>query len=516
MKLLFGLILLLIISEQTLLAQDCYELQKIVASDRDSLNSFGQTLAISHSYAVVGAPFNDYDELGANYQSGAGAVYIYEKTSNGWIEVQKIVASDRTESDGFGWSVDIQEGILVVGASSADAINSVGSGPGAVYIYKKQTSNLWVQSQKIIMPGGQNTDSFGEAVRLNKDLLIIGNPEEDLNFSRSGAAYIYRLNSSGIYSFEQKIIPLDQGNDDRFAESIALSNETIVCGALGNGDNAGAAYIFNKNNNNTWVQTQKIISHDLSSDDLFGYSVGIDSNLIVVGAYFKYRQDSVNPNSFTRGAAYVFELNPGGVWEEVKELKHINPKNSNQFGFSVSIKKPYILITSLGSKSGCGMDTVNHSGDAYLFVRNDTNWLEIKNFVASDRVQYESFGCSSAMDEDYILIGNYRAKTDEQGLNLMFYAGATYFFEMPNYKVSVEKRQLESEYKIYPNPSNGKFTLVSINNNQLEEVTMFDLLGNIIYRRKITTKKEVFDFSYLENGTYFLRVKNIIYKVFKN
>jgi hypothetical protein len=84
--------------------------QKIVASDGAAYAWYGYAVTISESgHLVVGAP--DF------YNSGAVYLYTLDSTSNTWGDEQKIVASDGDSYDLFGWSVAMSEtGHIVVGA----------------------------------------------------------------------------------------------------------------------------------------------------------------------------------------------------------------------------------------------------------------------------------------------------------------------------------------------------------------------------------------------------------------
>ena len=84
------------------------QVQKLVASDREDEDWFGRSVAISGSYAIVGARQEDENVTGGDSLENAGAAYIFERRANGnWEEVAKAVASDRAEKDGFGESVSI-------------------------------------------------------------------------------------------------------------------------------------------------------------------------------------------------------------------------------------------------------------------------------------------------------------------------------------------------------------------------------------------------------------------------
>lgn len=507
-----------VLSSNFIKAQTCYELQKIVASDRGVNNKFGYSLSVSGKFAVVGAPWNSEDANGTNTKNLAGAAYIFEKVNNQWVEIQKIVASDRTASDAFGWSVDIDGDRIVVGAWQADSLETPYGGPGAAYVFERNINNVWVETHKFISLDRSVFDTFGNSVSVSSDVIVVGDYSDEVGFQESGSAYVFECNSLGVWSQGQKITPSDIGYKDNFGYSVAIENNTIVCGARGKANDAGAAYIFNKSNSNLWTQTQKIVSNNISSNDYFGNSVDIDSNIIVVGAYNKTKIDSLNPSFLSVGAAYLFKRSSNGYWQQEVELAHSEPENSNQFGFSVSIHQPFVLVTSLFSRSSCGVDIVNNSGDAYLFADDGSgNWFEAQNFVASDRVSGSYYGYYCAIDEDDIFISNSNEELDEQGLNPITKAGASYYFKVPSYSASINKKEKTTQINsIYPNPTNGVFTIdfgILQNTNLLLEI--FDVSGKKMTQLSITKPKEKLDISNYENGIYFLRLNNNSFRILK-
>jgi len=102
-------------------SQTWSETQKLVSTDRAAFDSFGISVSIDDNYAIVGAFQEDEDVSGGNTINNSGAAYIFEKNSSGnWFQSQKIVASDRSLSDSFGISVAINGDYLIVGARYED------------------------------------------------------------------------------------------------------------------------------------------------------------------------------------------------------------------------------------------------------------------------------------------------------------------------------------------------------------------------------------------------------------
>jgi fibro-slime domain-containing protein len=86
-------------------------------------DQFGYALAESDDFIVVGAPYDDV-ELGATTYVNAGSVYLYSR--NGFF-LEKMSNPDPANNDLFGHSLEIVNGLIVIGAPG-DSSNS-----GAVY-----------------------------------------------------------------------------------------------------------------------------------------------------------------------------------------------------------------------------------------------------------------------------------------------------------------------------------------------------------------------------------------------
>jgi hypothetical protein len=98
--------------------------QKLIGSDTTSFNSFGSSVSMLDGQIVVGAPNSSSSGVGTS-----GAVYVFERDSTGWREVQRLIASDPTTFAGYGFAVEAAGEVVVVGAHFHERNN------GAVYIY---------------------------------------------------------------------------------------------------------------------------------------------------------------------------------------------------------------------------------------------------------------------------------------------------------------------------------------------------------------------------------------------
>jgi len=258
-------------------------------TESDGVAFFGGSVAVSGSTIVVGGIVNN-------------RVSIFERHGGSWVETQKLTASDAAPSDVFGKSVAVSGSTIVVGASGDNVGSNVHQ--GSVYVFQRQGGS-WVEIQKLTASDGETFDTFGNAVTVSGSTVVVGASLDSIGGnSFQGAAYVF-VRQDGIWIETQKLTASDGAAVDLFAESVAVSGSTIVVGApsddVGGIFDQGSAYIFERHGG-SWVDTQKLTANDGRSLDLFGQSVAISGSTVVVGAPFV----DIGGN-LAQGAAYVFE-----------------------------------------------------------------------------------------------------------------------------------------------------------------------------------------------------------------
>ena len=311
------------------------EQQKIQPSNK----SYQYPVSISEdgNTAIVGA-YQDDAVVGNNTIIAAGAAYIFTWSGTSWTQQQKIQASDKQALDFFGASVAISGdgNTAIVGAFQED---TGGTSAGAAYIFTRSGTS-WSEQQKIQASDKQGGDYFGQDVAISEDgnTAIVGAYREDTGGTHAGAAYIFTW-SGTTWTQQQKIQASDKQGDDQFGGSVAISGDgnTVIVGAYTEdtgATNAGAVYIFTRSGT-TWSQQSKIQASDKQAYDFFGNSVSIseDGNTAIVGAY---RED---PGGTTdAGAAYIFTWSEtSSSWSEQQKIQASDKQASDEFGGSVAI-----------------------------------------------------------------------------------------------------------------------------------------------------------------------------------
>lgn len=428
------------------------EVQKIVASDREAGDHFGCSVAMSGNYAIVGARYQNLDASGGNSLLSAGAAYIFERDISGnWIETEKLVASDRDVGDDFGVSVGISGNYAIIGARAEDH-DALGSNStnaaGSAYIFERDPSGNWTQSQKIVASDRAFLDQFGYAVAISDSFAIVGSRLEDEDasgantISAAGSAYIFKLNSGGTWIENQKIVASNRQNNDRFGYSVSISGDYAVVGALYHDFNtldmdsikdAGAAFIFERDNSGNWIEAEKIISSNRIETGQFGTAVSISEERVIVGAPIE--------GSFQEGSAYVFKRTPIGDWELTQHIESSDISTVDWFGSSVSIDTETFLVGAiLEDHDTLGANQMSKSGSAYIFsctTFSSIDATECNSYTAPSGTIFTTSGSHfdtipNAVGCDSIITINL---TINQNSNHTFSETACYTYTSPSGKV---------------------------------------------------------------------------------
>jgi hypothetical protein len=174
---------------------------------------------------------------------------------------------------------------------------------------------------------------------------------------------------------ENKFLADDPIAKSNFGWSVSVDGNAAVIGAWA----VDAAYVFEASGSE-WKQLVKLEPSDEASTD-FGLSVAIDGDTIIVGA---------------QGAAHVYQKNGSGQWDFLTKLEVLDA--SSQFGRTVALDGDTAIVGSLGDR---GNDGTFGPGFAYTFARSGTDWLlQGKLSNGSD-----GFGKNVALHGDTAMVG---------------------------------------------------------------------------------------------------------------
>ncbi|MGJ8678514.1 MAG: hypothetical protein ACSHX0_13450 [Akkermansiaceae bacterium] len=332
------------------------------ASNTQSSDIFGSSVAISGDTIVVGARGEDGGSIGINgdqsdnSSSSSGAAYVFVRNNGIWTQQAYLKASNTDSGDFFGCAVSISGETIAVGAYSEDGDGSnqsdnSGIDSGAVYLFKR-INNSWYQQAYIKAGNADSGDQFGTSVSIFGDTLFVGAPYE-----ASGATGINgdetdnsKPQAGAVYGFEREAeiwnddvyIKMNQVNSSKFGSSINLSGDVVAVGAPkgSSGSISGSGVSIFYRNNRTWSHQVSIKRPSgVGGETGFGVSIGLSNGMALIGdAGFNLAPDG--QSNILSGSAYLFSgIDP----TEAPEIAIVN-----QDSFSISLNGSIEIVTLQG------------------------------------------------------------------------------------------------------------------------------------------------------------------------
>ena len=195
---------------------------------------FGNSVAVSGTTAVVGAPYDDPGGVG-----DAGTAYVFDTASG--VLLVTLNNPDPTGVDYFGNSVAVDGNTAVAGAHF-DTPGGI-SRAGTAYVFDTVSGAL---AATLNNPDPTAGDWFGYSVAVDGTTAVVGASYDDpAGVGDAGTAYVFDTASGGLIA---TLNNPDPTAGDFFGNSVAVSGVTTVIGvplkAPGGISDAGTAYTF--------------------------------------------------------------------------------------------------------------------------------------------------------------------------------------------------------------------------------------------------------------------------------
>jgi hypothetical protein len=444
----------------------------IKASNPREGDQFGHVIAISGdgNTLVVGSPMENSAATGINGDQkdnsadDAGAVYVFTRTGDAWMQQAYIKASNADAFDQFGNALALSAdgNTLAVaayfeggGATGINGDQTDNSRPqsGAAYIFTR-TGTTWAQQAyvKASNTGEQDDgDTFGYSIALSGDgnTLAVGAPSEDSSattvngdqrdnaavgagavyvFARGGAswsqqAYVKAANAHGAMLFGYSVALNGDGTtlavgafDERGCANVINGPYQMKCGGT------GAVYAFARTGN-AWTQEAYLKAREQDGGDSMGVWVAAsaDGNTVATGAA---DEDSTTTGVNTvqsghsgtvgaeddrsSGAGYVFGRS-AKTWSQQASFKASNTGTTDWFGVRLSlsgdgntlaVSAPNEDSAASGLNGRQDDDSAEQAGAVYVFARTAGNWVQEVYLKASNTEAFDEFGSSVALSRD--------------------------------------------------------------------------------------------------------------------
>lgn len=296
-----------------------------------------------------------------------------------------------TDGDYFGGAVAVDGDQLLV----AEDNDSSNGGFGAAHLFDATTGDL---RHTFPDPTPADDGTFGDAIAIDGNQVIIGEPRDSSGGFRVGRAHLYDATTGTLIRSFDDPTPT---TSDLFGMSVATDEGRVLIGAPlddTQGSNVGQAHLFDAVSGDLlWTFNDPTIT----DRDYFGSAVAIDGNLVLVGSH---RDDTYGSDV---GQAHLFDVTTGVL---IHTFNDPMLTGSDAFGFSVAIEGDRVLI---GARSRNGVT----AGQVHLFDATTGRLLRTLNdpttYVRDPSATVHSqFGYAVAMDGGYIVIGEHADDTN--------------------------------------------------------------------------------------------------------
>lgn len=358
---------------------------RLISSRPIAGERFGYSVAVDRNTMVVGEPGNQF------LPKNSGRVHVFRKGVSGWRLIQTIRGPGNVGSE-FGFSVALEDDTLVVGAPYATADSTRYAGLAYVYTLDGARYRL----SRTLVPSNIAPDTnFGWDVAVSGDTIAVSAPFGGL--FAPGQVSIFEF-VRGAWRFRYN---LSLGTDgDAFGYAVAIDGDRMVVGArgasVGARSEAGRAYVFERPLKR-FRRTASLRAGDPRAGDMFGYSVDVEGDWIVVGAPAKDRGQ-------LSGAGAYYSFRESGGWLQTARVFSPRSRELDWFGESLDLSGSKLAVGS----SYTDVPGASNVGTVFLMQRrSDGTWYLLQQVWPGNRAaqEYAYFGESVAYDRYHLAAG---------------------------------------------------------------------------------------------------------------
>jgi hypothetical protein len=387
-------------------AQEPFTSHQVVRTfDGEGSDQAGYEVAIFEDYMLIGIPWD-----GTNGAS-AGSVEVFQRVDTGdtiqWQFVQQLLAPDGEALDRYGTTMYMWDEFVIVGSQKDDVDGVMDQGTVHLYRQGEPGEEPFVFVKQFIADDGESSDRFGRRVYGYGDYILIGSPGDDPYGQKSGSIYVYHRHAGGTdnWGFTQKIIAPYGAPHHNFGDFYAITNDYLIASSWGyNTDEVekrgvGFVYKLGLEEEGQWGYVHDFYGSNLVETAYFGYSIVTHEDHFIIGAY------KDGEMGYQAGAAYIYrrESPDTDTWVEVTKLTASYPSEYENFGLSVTMNENYAVAMTESAEG----DELN-LGYVYFFQKTSLD-PEIWEEVAIDTLTGLPFGKKYAqmlaMNDNYLVVG---------------------------------------------------------------------------------------------------------------
>jgi hypothetical protein len=500
---------------------------------------------------AVSMPHPNVLAVGASgYNSRNGRVFIYRWNGLSWVPKGQTIID--TIGGNFGTSISMPDtNTIAIGAPEESSGN--GNGAGHVRIYKWNGSS-WVPKGQDIL--GENLDDIaGWSVSMpDSNTVAIGAPYHDRSGFSFGQVRIFRWNGT---SWIQKGLGLyGNASFDRLGWSVSMPDSNTVAAGVpyvdgGGGSDIGSVHIY-RWDGSSWIPKGNEILGE-AADDMSGISISMgNSDIIAIGAYRNYA------NFYRTGQVRIYRWIGSGWVQDGSDYD--GDGSQDNFGTSVCMPDAYTFASGAIEQ---GFMTFDPGYTKVFSLCNSANVISPKvcrdylspsgKYTWTNTGQYidtilNANSCDSILTINLTVpkinttVSNFSTSIASNQFNAVYQwldcdssfapiSGATNQIFTPskigNYAVMVTAygcvdtsacenistvgivENVLSLTQVFPNPSDGAFTVKLGSNNLNVNLKVNSMDGKIIHQEANLNANQLYiDLSKYPKGVYFVTIQN--------
>ena len=330
--------------------------------------AFGISAAIYEDDVLVSQPIQGGEP---------GLIFIFRQDDEGtWQRVDTLMAPEPSPRDFFAYSMQVYDGLLYVGAPSAEA------GEGKIYVLQRDAdSGTYTHITHIT---GTEEDHIGASVAISDAMIFSGGMQGHSHIT------VFERGEDG-WLRANTVSAEDIGEEEAFGMAIAMDDTRLYVGAPATGDDAGAVHVFSRDD----FSHEAVLTASDSSLRALGASLLADGyGGLLAGA------PGIRPNSQPNappppGGVVEFHQDESGAWFESATFEADNEDDEfDIYGLSLLSDGSHLWIGALLANG--------FAGQVYEFSRDDAG-----QWQAADTLSAEgsfTFGQAMAHSGDLMVV----------------------------------------------------------------------------------------------------------------
>lgn len=264
----------------------------------------------------------------------------------------------------------------------------------------------------LVAPATAQSGSFGNAVLVDGDALIVGEPN---NTFRPGTVYLYRK-QGGAWVETGRLTAPDAERADGFGALLASTGTTLFVASRD-----GRIDAFERSGGD-WAHASMLDTEELQTLDPgcnyngycgvdFGLSMAAAGDWLLVGQsgvqteqsrLALRRRNDEGDEAAPAGIVYAYRRGPDGRWTEAQRFRAPTSASGDAFGAAIAMSGDRALVGAPFAAGGDG--TLEAAGRVFEYRLRNGTWQASGELPVEAEAQ-ASFGSAITMDGDRVLVG---------------------------------------------------------------------------------------------------------------